>query len=157
MKKILIIFFAFAILASGCKDDGPSLDAPSSKLEGINDDWQLSEVLMIDKSAGPFALKEFDVSAAYFGSNPSEMSFNSADFTYTHNSGSAPDLFGASGTWAFDDNDFPTLITINDGSGPKVLTLVRTVRATDQTLQFEVTKDCAGSETIGYQYVFIRK
>ena len=162
MKKQLIFGLIATALAFGaCEKPVDEIYAPSSKIEGINDVWVLAEVHQYDPKD---VEKEnvLDVSEL-FVENGVELTVNSQDFTYSFNQPN-PLFMGDNGVWAFDDNDAPSRIhfkniTSNNDTLKYDCGLIRTVRALDATLEFELTRYCESgtTPTTIYQYKFRRK
>lgn len=160
MKKIhtvALLLMMGSISLHSCKKDRLELEAPSSKLEGINATWKLKEVIQVDEADALFP--EMEVSEAFIGEDGLEITFNSSDFSYAVNAGESPNYFGTTGTWAFDDNEFPTLISITHDGKTENLNLLRTVRTVDKTLEFRYYRQCAeaGKNVVSYKMVFERK
>jgi hypothetical protein len=155
MKYSLFILTAFLFIA-GCKEKAV-LEAPGSKLEGIHANWAMTEVLQVDEAS--INKDELDVSDAFIGATPLKINFNSNDFTYTVVNTSGPNYFGEGGTWAFDDNEYPTKITLTT-TNSKVITLplVRTIRPQDTYLNVSLTRNCGTEDAayIGYKFKFVR-
>ena len=146
----LLALLAFA----GCKKETKEIGDPSSKLQGINDVWVLEKVEQTDPGDAEFVI---DVTTAFTEGGAPEMTINSADFTYSFNV-TDPIFIGTSGSWAFDDNTFPTRIdaTYNGNTAP--LKLLRTVRTVDQQLSFQLMRYCdGGTASTIYHFTFKRK
>lgn len=156
-NKWMLFLLVAATSMAGCKKDRPELEAPGSKLEGINSNWEMVEVIQVDIAS--LQQKRLDVSEAFIGSAPMKIKINSSDFTYTVTKGSGPNYFGDSGSWAFDDNEFPTKVTLSPSAGEqKVLKLVRTIRPTDAFLNVMYSRTCPSDEDpyVAYEFKFIR-
>lgn len=153
MKNLTLYLALVIVTFSACKDD-PKLYPESSKLEGINATWILTKVSQIDPSNKEDLL---DVSFVFTEANPVEMTINSTDFTYQFKNGN-PLYMGNAGTWAFDDNNYPTLITINHDAKTEEIKLLHTIRSIDPILAIELNRYCdGGTKTTTYQYEFTRK
>jgi dolichyl-phosphate-mannose--protein O-mannosyl transferase len=153
MKNLTIALVVFMSLFSGCKED-PKLYPESSKLEGINATWVLTKVSQIDPTNKEEIL---DVSFVFTEGEPIELTINSTDFTYQFNNGN-PLYMGNSGTWAFDDNNYPTKIKIIHDLKSEEVKLLRSIRTVDQTLSIALDRSCdGGTITTTYQYEFKRK
>lgn len=146
---------ALALGFTACKKKDYVLDPAPSKLEGIDGTFVLSQVNQVDQKTLSVD-NTLDVSAVFIGNNPAQISFNSTDMTFTYTPGSTIDFIGASGTWAFDDNEYPSLISMNSTTGQFDLSLLRTIRPSDQTLEVQLDRMCRGEVTSSYQYVFSR-
>jgi hypothetical protein len=161
MKNIWILGTMAVLMAmSSCKKQDEEIYAPSSKLEGINDEWVLTQVNHYDPSD---IEKEMvlDISELFVGQNI-ELDINSKDFTFRFNSEN-PLFFGTSGIWSFDNNEAPSKIefkTINSNNDTTAYSckLNRTIRTIDRTLEFELQRTCeSGTPTNNYQFKFRRK
>jgi hypothetical protein len=157
MKNIIQIAALSFLLVSfmgGCKKKNQDLDGPSSKLEGIQDVWVLDQVQQLDPSNKDLII---DVTDVFKDSTPIELDVNSSDFTYSFNRPN-PLFLGTSGTWKFDDNQFPTEIEMSGDAGVETVKLLQTIRTVDPKLKIQLTRFCGGgtSSTI-YQFSFTRK
>lgn len=154
MKKIIILILTIQVALVSCKKERPELEPAGSNVEGIQDDWTLSKVVQFDE----ITLKELDVSSVYIGSDPMKMNFKIAgnDTTYTVVKGSSINYLGSSGTWSFDDFEFPTKLILKIAGNDNYMPLLRTVRPTSQSLEFKFTKICGGKKVVSYKYSFKR-
>ncbi len=149
----LLLLVVLAI--SACKPDELVLDPAPSKLEGIHGTFSLSEVIQVD----PLILtgdNTLDVTSAFKTGATPTITFDSDAFTFTFVAGDGPDYLGAGGTWAFDNNDYPTQINMDNGQGQYVLKLRRTIRPQDEALEVDLERGCGGSPTLVYQFKFAR-
>ena len=157
MKNIIqlaTLSFVLLIGIGGCKKKTRDLEDPSSKLEGIQDVWVLDEVRQYDPSNKDLII---DVTDVFKGSTPIELEFKSTDFTYSFNQNN-PLFLGNSGTWKFDDNQFPTQIEMSGDVGVQTVKLLQTVRTVDPKLRIQLTRYCGGGTTSTiYQFSFVRK
>ena len=154
------------ISLAGCKQAPPEIGEPLSKLEGINDTWQLSKVIQVDKLTLSFD-STYDISAVFVGDEPSTISFNSTDFTYTTDHKKGPDYLGSGGKWTFENpslseqsqkDEYPTQILLTPtGADQITLILLRTVRTSDKQLEFQFVRRCRETNCIGYNYIFTRQ
>ncbi|MEM0998116.1 MAG: hypothetical protein AAGN35_13595 [Bacteroidota bacterium] len=154
MKRYLQLFLltlTTGLVLVGCEPDPVTLDPAPSKLDGINDTFSLVEVKQVDNNG--IGLTELDVSGLFIGTTPAVIAFNSANGTWSYNTGSSLDFLGGSGSWAFDNDEYPTKIAMNNGTDNYDLTLVRTIRPAEQFLEVELTRPCGAT---GYRYKFAR-
>lgn len=156
LNRLSIIFLAIFALYS-CRPEEPgALAAPESKLDGINDSFTLISVTQVDRRAlgDESSLDVSDI----FTSNPTQITFSSSDFTYSVVPGSGPNFLGDSGTWAFDDIEYPTTVTLTPAAGAEVvLWLNRTIRPRETMLEVEWVRSCSGAESVSYRYMFARQ
>lgn len=150
-----LLLLAALLIWAGCKEPVYEFGEVPSKLEGINDSWELVEVVQVDKLTLSVD-STLEVTSMFLGGSPVKMTFNSTDFTYTLEAGSGPDFLGGSGSWSFDDNDFPSEIRLTTGGEVINLRMLRTVRPNDPTLEFQIGRGCGDSYSVGYNYKFVR-
>jgi hypothetical protein len=153
--KYLALLAGLAFALTACKPEEIILDPPPSKLEGINGTFTLEEVIQVDLSVlgGDNSL---DVTSVFSQGNRPSITFNSSDFTYTYSAGDGPDYIGTNGSWAFDNNEYPTLINMNYAGSSYELKLLHTIRPQDAYLEVSYARTCGGSETVVYEFKFAR-
>lgn len=160
----LMPFLALLALLPACqKDNIPPLGTPYSQVEGINDDWKLVGILQVDELTGG-TLRQLDVSSLLLGGNPATATFSSGDRTFSATPNDSRIYLPSSGTWAFDDDTYPTKLILTDGNGNvSELPLQRPARErVDQNLVVKFTRpigDCADIEkpgAVSYIYTFTR-
>lgn len=160
----LMIIVLTSIIVSNCKKTEYKLDPPGSHVEGINGTWELYSVIQVDEV--DLAKSERDLSEFYLGDGTTEVmkiSFNSSDFTYQVILGDiGKNYLPTSGTWEFDDDNFPQLVFLDDGEGNiTTLSLQGPTRPQDQQLKFSFKRSCTIenelTEYVGYRYEFNRK
>lgn len=161
--KIVLLFVAISVIIFSCTDDDiPPQGEPFSQVIGIQDDWTLVSVKQVDELTGS-ADNTIDVTSMLVGSSPATITFTASD--YTADAGSSKIFFPMNGQWAFDDNQYPTKITLSSGGEQAVLTMNAPVRENvDQTLNFKFTRSIGNCTTledgktgaVGYIYEFKR-
>tara|TARA_B100000927_G_scaffold287293_1_gene279969 strand:- start:2960 stop:3490 length:531 start_codon:yes stop_codon:yes gene_type:complete len=166
MKKIFLLPIAILLLAiTACQDD-LVLDNEPLKIDGIQGNWVLSIVEMQDYKAINASNRSLDVSYVFTEvAQPTTMSFNSADFTFTYNEGDNPSFLPESGTWLFvntSTNDwsanYPDELHLIAGGDTTELALGGPVRPQDEYLQFTIQKNCPeDNQGYGYLFKFIRQ
>ncbi|MCB9252779.1 MAG: DUF5004 domain-containing protein [Flavobacteriales bacterium] len=154
MKKLTTILLFLPLIWASCKKERPSLDPPGSKVDGIRDEWVLFQVKQFDE----ITENELDVSSVYIGNDPMKIEFKieNTDTLYSVTEGSSLNYLGSNGNWRFDNNEFPEKLIVNFDGNDIFLKLNRTVRPTDQTLEFKFSKVCHGRRVVSYNYVFKR-
>jgi len=166
MKKIffLILPLIFLLTLSDCKKENYTLDPPGSKVEGINGAWEINKVIQVDEL--DLSKSERDLSLLYineFSTAVLEIIFNSSEMTFMITPGSSgKNYLPSSGTWAFDDDAYPTKILLKDEGGTTtVLSLQGPTRPQDLYLKFSFQRSCiiddVDTEYVGYRYEFNRK
>lgn len=165
MKKItrslLPLLVCLVVLATtGCSEKKDLvLGEPFSKLEGINGAWRLAQVEQVGLKEGSKQWG-FDLSSALVGADPAQITFNSSDFSFAYVANGSRDLLKISGgTWNFDDNDYPTLVSLNDAGGQALnLKLLAAIRVIDNQLKLQLLRpDCNNDWVLGYNLTFQRQ
>lgn len=151
----LILFLT--LLASCAQDDIPPLGEPSDKLEGINDEFELDQVIFYDNIT-PFDDNSLNVSEEFIGSEPLTIVFDKDEMIYTVDPGTTLNFFGQSGNWKFDNAEFPTYIIFEpENLEPELRTkLLRTIRPQDEQLQIIIGGGC-DKTSVSYELYFNRK
>lgn len=122
-KIIVVLFSAALVIGVGCKkEEFGELGEPMSKLEGINDTWEISKVIIIDERTA--TKDERDISSLYTsGSNKLTLSINSSNLSYTVTEGDGKNVFGTGGSWEFYRIDLEKQITyVKDSTGVQLKT-----------------------------------
>lgn len=171
MKSVYIIILSLIIstaFLSCSNNDNPDFGEPFSKVEGISDEWELIEMFHsgIDATSTSNAISNtIQLPDAYIGDVPATLNFTTG-FDYTGTANSSKVLFPTNGTWAFDDNDYPSKLFLTSGGETLELQLLAPVREkVDPYLHFLYIRpfgDCTPSDavsrgTVGYEYKFARK
>jgi hypothetical protein len=168
MKRTNYILILIALLSvtmlSQCKKKTYTLDPPPSKIEGLNGDWSLYSVIQVDEIS--LSKGEKDISQFYIGSDTTtvmQANFSSSDKTFTITPGTmGRNYLPSSGTWTFDDNDYPQYIYLVDDNGVETtLKLQAPTRPVDTELKFSFQRSCIingeEKEYVGYRYEFNRE
>ena len=167
MKKSNFIIFTIVLVSmvifSHCKKKTYTLDSAPSKVEGLNGSWTLYSVIQVDEIS--LSKEEKDISSFYIpedGNDVTTCTFSSSDRTFTITPGSeGRNYLPSSGTWSFDDDQYPQYIYIEDENGVvSTLKLQGPTRPVDQYLKFSFQRTCiidgVEKEYVGYRYEFNR-
>jgi hypothetical protein len=167
MKKnriyLLLILILTSVVVSNCKKSY-TLDPPPSSIDGINGSWELYSVIQVDEF--DLAKPERNISKFYLGEGSSavmEITFNSSDLTFEITLGQiGKNYLPTSGTWKFDDDNFPQYIYLKDDEGNvTTLTLQGPIRPQDQQLKYSFDRSCTINGEfvpyVGYRYEYNRK
>jgi hypothetical protein len=168
MKKLkylsLMLLLLTTVLVSRCNKKTYSLDPPPSKVEGLNGDWKLYKVIEVDEIS--LAKNERDISGFYIGDNTDSVlniTFNSPEKTFFITDGEiGRNYLPSSGTWTFDNDDFPQFLNLIDDEGEITrLKLQGPTRPQDMQLKFSFQRFCIVDdefkEYVGYRYEFNRE
>jgi hypothetical protein len=154
--------FAWAALVlgglhlTGCKPETQGeIGEPFDKVEGISATWELRAFQQQDLNS---PVKEVrDLSEFYIDgvTQPLRLTFH-PDRTYEVEISMGKNFFGNGGTWAFDDDTYPSDLFLYTGEDTLVYDLGAMTRTFDQTLGIEYSRDCGGTETVRYTFLFDR-
>ena len=160
---LLLILILTSVFVSNCKKTY-TLDSPASHVDGINGTWILYSVVQVDEF--DLAKPERDISKFYLGDGSisvMEITFNSSDFTFEITLGQiGKNYLPTSGTWKFDDDNFPKYIFLKDDEGNvTTLTMQAPTRPQDQQLKYSFDRSCTIDGDfvpyVGYRYEYNRK
>ena len=155
MKRTIgILTTVFLLTLIGCQQNPLPLDPPPSKIEGIVDTWVLVSVKQVDENSTELD-PTIEVGTLFNIGGETTMIFNE-DGTYSYTQASGFDYIGASGTWSFDDDIYPTLINMDNGIEMYTLPLLGPTRPQDTELKFEIGRFCNGVNGVSYRYTFNR-
>lgn len=162
MKKyIYIMSVAISLSAASCRKEYKEIGETPSKVEGITASWSLHSCKVIDKAA---TIEESLDITSFFSLSPRlpniTLSMNNGVGTYTSDTSNVGYSFfgGTSGTWTFDDMQFPKKVLLTPTGSSQVLEfpLAATIRPTDTYLQIDKSVLCGGAEKSVYRLSFIR-
>lgn len=163
MKKLESIFLIILfLLCFTCKkEEAPPIGDSYSQVKGIQDDWLLTKVEIVDEVADPETA--IDVSDLMVGATPSEIHFT-AD-TYTINPGTSRHFIPFTGSWRFNDNQYPTELILIDNTIEITLNHLKPVREiVDHILQYKFlrlgdvcAREYQGKAVASYIYTYYRK
>lgn len=157
MKKLVAVFsLASLVLLWSCKDD-PVIGDASSKLKGIDATWEVDQV--IQSYSTLTGAVEWDVTY-YYKTDAAQMEvmFDSDNLTYSVSAEGMKNFFGIGGSWAYDNDEFPSQITFNEGSANElVVPLGAIVREVDEKLHLIYERGCGTETYIKYDFYFTRK
>lgn len=157
MKYSFILLIVLAISLLGCeKEPEVPFGEPSSKLEGINADWMLVAAQIIDENT--INRDSISLTDYYLSGEAPLISFDSKTLEYTVNAQGKKNFFGTGGTWAFDDDEYPTKIILTDAElGTVEVMLTSTIREVDTRLRVNISRDCGGTNYATYFFEYVRK
>lgn len=155
--KFILFLSGLTLLATSCSQKEYSFGEVYNKIEGISDTWRLTEVKLADYYKGDISYS-YEVTGMFVKTTPLELTFNQ-NMTFTSNSGSSdsrfyPNVFN--GNWSFDDNDYPTTLTLNDGINSTTMKLLGPTRIIDRQLKFQFRKPECNGHIIAYNFIFQR-
>lgn len=158
MKKSILFLTVIGLLVAlqACKPEIPTtLAEPGSKLDGINADWTMVAAQIVDENT--LNGDSISITSYYVDDTPPEITFSST-FEYTVTANGKRNFLGNGGTWAFDDEEFPTMIMLTTNDGEMIdLTLTTTIRPQDSRLRFNYARNCGATNYATYYYEYIRK
>lgn len=157
MKNIFLISIVMLGLAA-CqpepyKEIGPAYDLTT----GVNGQWHVSKVEVTDLTLP--VPESRDISDFYANGSPLEIDFDAEGGTYTVvDPQVSGNVFGAGGTFAYNDPEFPTKLTLRTTNQDTiVLSLGNMVRKVDPTMALKLVKSACGQDYISYNFTFNRR
>ncbi len=158
---IILILTIVGIFLQCTQEEAPPIGIPYSQVKGIQDEWILNKVEMSDDVVDTEIF--IDVSNLMIGDTASSIIFN--DSSYTLTPGSSIHFIPLNGSWKFDNDEFPTQISLSDGSVQVTVDHLHPVREIiDHTLKYRyhrIAEDCAGEfsgkSIVSYIYTYSRK
>jgi hypothetical protein len=165
-SKYIVVFVVLLgqLFFNNCTKKTYTLDPAADKVAGLNGDWELYSVIEVDEIS--LSKGERDISEFYLGDGTVEVlkvNFNSSNKTYEIIPGDiGRNYLPSSGTWSYDDNNYPEFIYLKDDNGEiTTLKLQGPTRPQDQKLKISFQRSCSiGGESVeyvGYRYEFNRK
>ncbi|MEY5043395.1 MAG: hypothetical protein RJA19_622 [Bacteroidota bacterium] len=145
-----------AFFAGGCKPETEGeIGEPFDKVAGISGTWELRAFLQQDLNS---PVKEVrDLSEFYIDgvTQPLRITF-AADRTYDVDITLGKNFFGPGGTWAFDDDQYPSELILHTPTDTLVYDLGAMTRTFDTSLGIEYERSCGGTSTVRYSFLFDR-
>ena len=147
-KFLALTIVCCSVLFFACKKDIKDIGAVQSQVDGIKGKWEVVKVVMNDSTTStPDPVEVTDFFQA--STKMPNISFNITDKTYTSDAtGVAYDFFGATGTWAFDDPQFPKTITFTPQGGTAfTMGMMAPIRLVDSRLKIQKYMYCDSAQT----------
>jgi hypothetical protein len=155
MKRNHILLLAGLLILfviSGCKKEFADVGDYPSKVEAMAGTWKAGKVIQVDYDALEKGenLYQWDVSS----------SFNLTDFTIAFKSDGTFQITGtahnfakiSSGSWAFDNNAFPSKILLTNAGTNDAFALLAPPRTGFDMCTISYDRMSNGKKIIGYQY-----
>ena len=161
LSKLIPLLIAVVLVLTACEPvEYGELGVPFSKIDGIEGTWVATEVIQVDETAlaqgGLYT--EMDLTDVFNFSNYT-ITFNTNSgqpFTFTVSPGGAPNFIDTEGTWAFDDNQYPTEVyfTLPDSSNyTSEMRLIAPPRE-QNPLRIKFQRYSGGKLIVSYRYTF---
>ena len=156
--KYLSILVLVVMLMGACKPEPFGEIGPRYNLAtGISGSWEIEMVEGVDLTLP--VPESRDISDFYTGAtDPIGLTFDAGSSMYTVKNPQTPgNIFGQGGTYAFDNPDYPTMLSLYDSSNDTiVVNLLNMVREIDPNMGLSYTRSHCGSEYFRYNYTFKR-
>ena len=154
MHKILFSFGVIAVLAAalitpGCKAKTGEFQEAYDHQAAISHSWKLTSVVQIDKLVNP--QETMNVDSYMLGANAAEISFN-ADYSYTLTLNDSKIGIGTTGSWEFDDPDYPSVVLLSSNGKTYRMNLESSIRPFDTELVLGL--DHCGDNKFVVKYTF---
>lgn len=143
------------VLMAGCTSgvEDLKIGEPFSQKQAAIDEWTLVQVRHVDELS---ALKPYANLTSMFTQTEATLVLSEGTFEYTQPAG--PAFLANTGTWAFDDEEYPAEVILN---GTQSLKLGAPIRSANDTLILKLERKCPANgqdRTVSsYQFVFKRK
>ncbi len=161
MKKYTFLLMLTALSLVTCKPEiSGELGTRPERFGAMNGTWSIYSFSQLDLN-NPIR-EERDLSEFYVieGETPLRISFNASDLTYAVTPGPGKNYFGTSGTWGFDNAEFPSYLYLY-GDDTLRFDLGSIIKPTDTEMVLALPRLCddgAGNvlETVIYNFAFER-
>ncbi len=162
MKKYIISGF-ICLLAFGCekpydkdKEIGPPIYSAENFNSILNGKWVLSKASQVDELS--LTKESIDITDFYSMSPATQkpnITFNTTNQTFVSDTtGVMVSYFGSSGTWSYDDNNYPTKIILNSGT---VIPIGSNIQAPGGYLEYQESASCSGSSVMTFKLQFAKQ
>jgi hypothetical protein len=157
--KNLIIYLSILFFITSCTDDIPEIGEKANRKEQMVGTWQLEKFVQTDLKAKANAYPDFATEkdlTNIFENNPYtdfSISFN-IDGTFTTETGNSFIDMLEAGSWAFDDNDAPSKILLNNGAENQTIVIGSFANIIYNKIEFKIVRVDPNSqkEMINYTY-----
>ena len=148
----LVAVLALTWTACSTCSSTAGLDSGYDHKAAIAHTWQLRNIVEVDKLVNPE--DTLNVNAFMLGANPANLTINN-DNTFNFTPNDSQITLDGSGTWAFDDENYPSEVVFTSTSGSVTLKLVNSVRPFDTRMNLGLVH-CNDSRFI-VKYAFSRQ
>jgi hypothetical protein len=167
MKSIInnILIVLLAIVLVSCIEEFGNTGEPIDRKEQVTGNWKVTTMIQRDLLTDNPDVATFDITSIYSFTQYT-LTLNADGSFTTSNPGNAPEFVISSGTWAFDDDQFPSAIILSGSGSSSVLDFGSLNSLTDRNeLEVIFTRkvlipDNEGVEheedAIGYEYTLSR-
>jgi len=175
MKKVSILLPALLlILLSACKPDQfDSVGEPFDRVQQLQGTWKMAQVFQVDTEAEfrgfPEYVQRQDVTTLVAG-----VAYTDFEITFTVGSDGKPATFSvkkgtapvdvpASGSWGFNDPDFPSVITLTNGSVSRKVDIASLANLSAGKLTIKEIRrylksdGSEGKDFLRYEYTLVKK
>lgn len=155
MKKTIWLALTALLFWACTPEPFKSPDGSYDLTAGIEGSWTMESVVIEDRSFPTFTTLDI---TEYF-SEGLNLTFNPEDQSYEVIGTLEGHPFGASGSYAFDDDEFPTAITFtpaNPELGTATISLGNMVRIIDPSMTLLHNRSSCDQQYAQYQYTFNR-
>ena len=158
--KITLFFVFFASIFTACNKDSDvvnlaSLGDPAIALNGT---WKLQKITQTDQVLKAKDKPVLDLTEFVLNGGTQTITFDKTNKSYTVSSTARVNYLGSNGTYAFDDPQYPTSLTLTPAAGASLkLTLgapLRPERVGPLLLKYDRTK--RNKQSVSYNYTFTK-
>ncbi len=162
MKNKLIGFLACLltlVFAAGCEidEDPGTLDAATTKAAILTGTWNLSKIYVNGTDITDYSVSANDGGTSNISGFSITFQANGDTPTnYTIIAGTLPTPAATSGSWTFDDVDFPEAIQFNDGGAEATTASLVSAPVTSGNLVVEFGAGCS-ADAVTYRYELVKQ
>ena len=160
--QLFTVFIILVLALASCEPvEYGELGEPFSKIEGIAGTWKVTELVQVDETAL--------AQGGLYTEQDLTDHFNFSNYTITFNvdagslpssfdvvTGGSPSFIDTTGTWTFDNNDFPTEVWFTHPDSIEYTSKMKLIAPPrDQShLRTKFQRFAGGKLIISYQYTF---
>ena len=161
LSRLIPFIVAVVMVSTACEPmEYGELGEPFSKIDGIEGTWVATEVIQVDETAlaqgGLYT--EMDLTNVFNFTNYT-ITFATASgqpSTFTVSPGGAPSFIDTTGTWAFDDSQYPTQVHFTLPDSSEYTSMMRLVAPPREQnpLRIKFQRFSGGKLIVSYRYTF---
>lgn len=157
MKKLAILSLLLTGMLACRPEPYEDIGQNYSLTEGIDGSWSLQKVEIEDLTLP--VPEGRDITDYYLSDGSLDIQFDAETRTYTVSNPESPgNIFGSSGTFTFDDPEFPEDMSLTHSGGTITLSLTNMVRSIDNDMGLIRQRYKCGDERpyVNYRFTFNR-
>ena len=159
MKRIIAILFLFLLIFSCQQDEIPAIGEKTDYISMLSGTWNMVKFVQIDADAEakgfPAYATEKDLTDVFPGHSYTGFSITfNADGTFSTSKGASFMQMLASGTWAVDDEEYPSAIILTNGTVTQNVSLGSLADVIVGKVQFKEERKQTETGKVKIKYVY---